>query len=99
MKAATITLALAAALAATVPVLAAEQGTTGIVTGINRLNGTVAIKRVPNGTVGANAPADTEEYKVKDSAMIEEVHAGDRVTFQTSDGGGTKTIIKLDRQK
>ncbi|CCD92413.1 conserved exported hypothetical protein [Bradyrhizobium sp. ORS 375] len=99
MKAATITLAAVAALATALPVLAAEQGTTGVVTGINRLNGTVAIKRVQNGTVGANAPAAAEEYKVKDNAMIEEVHAGDRVTFSTSDGTGTKTIIKLDRMK
>ncbi|CAL77233.1 conserved hypothetical protein; putative signal peptide [Bradyrhizobium sp. ORS 278] len=99
MKAATLTLAAVAALAAALPVLAAEQGATGVVTGINRLNGTVAIKRVQNGTVGASASADAEEYKVKDNAMIEEVHAGDRVTFSTSDDGGKTTIVKLDRQK
>ncbi|MGJ4928382.1 copper-binding protein [Bradyrhizobium sp. HKCCYLS2038] len=98
MKATTITLAAIAALVSGLPALAAEQGATGVVTGINRLNGTVAIKRVQNGTVGANVAA-AEEFKVKDNAMIEEVHAGDRVTFSTSDGSGAKTIIKLDRQK
>ncbi|BAM90036.1 conserved exported hypothetical protein [Bradyrhizobium oligotrophicum S58] len=98
MKAARMTLATVAALAWSLPALAAEQGATGVVTGINRLNGTVAIKRVQSGTVGANASA-AEEFKVKDNAMIEEVHAGDRVTFSTADGNGTKTIIKLDRQK
>jgi Cu/Ag efflux protein CusF len=100
MKAARITLATVAALAWSLPALAAEQGGTGVVTGINRLNGTVAIKRVQDGTVGANTPAAAaEEFKIKDNAMIENVHAGDRVTFSTADGSGTKTIIKLDRQK
>ena len=90
MKAARMTLVTVAALAWSLPALAAEQGGTGVVTGINRLNG----------TVGANAPAAAaEEFKVKDNAMIENVHAGDRVTFSTAEGGGTKTIIKLDRQK
>ncbi|ABQ36309.1 MAG: copper-binding protein [Bradyrhizobium sp.] len=98
MKTATITLATAAVLAWSLPVLAAEQGAAGVVTGINRLNGTIAIKRVQNGTVGAAAAATAEEFKVKDNAMVEDVHAGDRVTFSTSDGN-TKTIIKLDRQK
>lgn len=99
MKTARMTLGTIAALVWCLPVVAAEQGATGVVTGINRLNGTVAIKRVQDGTVGANVPATAEEFKVKDNAMIEEVHAGDRVTFSTADGSGTKTIIKLDRQK
>jgi len=98
MKAAKITLAMVATLACGLPALAAEQGATGMVTGINRLNGTIAIKRVQDGTVGASAGA-AEEFKIKDTAMIENVHAGDRVTFTTSDGSGTKTIVKLDRQK
>jgi Cu/Ag efflux protein CusF len=78
---------------------AAEQGTTGMVTGINRLNSTVAIKRIQTGTVGANTSGVAEEFKVKDAAMIEDVHAGDRVTFSTTDSGDTKTITKIDRQK
>jgi Cu/Ag efflux protein CusF len=40
-----------------------------------------------------------EEFKVKDAAMIEDVHAGDRVTFSTTDSGDTKTITKIDRQR
>ncbi len=99
MKAATITLAAVAALAWSLSAVAAEQDTTGLVTGVNRLNGTVEIKRVQNGTVGANAPGAAEEFKVKDNAMIENIHAGDRVTFSTSDSGPAKTITKLDRQK
>ncbi|MGJ4889698.1 copper-binding protein [Bradyrhizobium sp. HKCCYLR20261] len=99
MKAVGITLATMSILASGLPALAAEQGTAGMVTSINRLNGTIAIKRVQNGTVGANAAGAAEEFKVKESAMIENIHAGDRVTFTTSDSGATKTITKLDRQK
>jgi len=102
MRAVGITLVAAATLAWSawsVPVVAAEQGTAGMVSGINRLNGTIAITRIQNGTVGANAAGAAEEFKIKDNAMIENIHAGDRVTFSTSDSGTTKTIIKLDRQK
>ena len=99
MKTATIFWAGIAAITICMNATAAEQGTVGTVTGINRLNGTVAIKRVQMGTVGANTSGAAEEFKVKDAAMIENLHAGDRVTFSTTDSGTTKTITKLDRQK
>ena len=88
-----------AAVAISLSATAAEQGTTGMVTGINRLNSTIAIQRVQTGTVGANTGGAGEEFKVKDDAMMEDIHAGDRVTFTTTDNGGAKTITKLDRQK
>ncbi|WP_315765594.1 MULTISPECIES: copper-binding protein [unclassified Bradyrhizobium] len=99
MRAATIILVGIAAVAIGVPAIAAEQGATGLVTGINRLNGTISIQRIQTGTVGANGSGAAEEFKIKDNAMVENVHAGDRVTFATSDNGGSKTITKLDRQK
>lgn len=98
MKTATASLAAIAVVALSLSA-AAEQGVTGMVTAINRLNNTIAIQRTQGGTVGTNAPRTTEEFKIKDNAMIENVHAGDRVTFSTSDSGSTKTITKLDRQK
>jgi Cu/Ag efflux protein CusF len=70
-----------------------------MVTGINRLNGTIAIQRIQTGTVGANTGGAGEEFKIKDDAMMENIHAGDRVTFSTTDSGNAKTITKLDRQK
>jgi Cu/Ag efflux protein CusF len=88
-----------AAVAITVSAHAADQGATGMVTGINRLNGTIAIQRIQSGTVGANTGDAAENFKVKDTAMMENIHAGDRVTFSTIDSGGAKTITKLDRQK
>ena len=99
MKTATTYLAAIAAIAFSLSASAAEQGATGVVTGINRLNGTIAIQRMQSGTVGANLSGTAEEFKIKDNAMIENIHAGDRVTFSTSDSGSTKTITKLDRQK
>lgn len=88
-----------AAIAISLSAAAAEEGTAGMVTGINRLNSTIAIRRIQTGTVGANTGGAGEEFKVKDDAMMEEIHAGDRVTFTTTDSGGAKTITKLDRQK
>ncbi|MGJ4900410.1 copper-binding protein [Bradyrhizobium sp. HKCCYLRH2060] len=98
MRAVGIILTTVAMFVGTLPALAAEQGTAGMVTGINRLNGTIAIKRIPDGTVGANTAGAAQEFKIKDNAMIENIHAGDRVTFSTSDAA-TPTIVKLDRQK
>jgi Cu/Ag efflux protein CusF len=99
MKAATILFAGVAAATISLSAYAADQGTTGMVTGINRLNGTIAIQRIQTGTVGANTGGTGEEFKVKDAAMMEDVHAGDRVTFSATDSGGAKTITKIDRQK
>ena len=98
MRLATITLAGAIAVNACMPAAMAEQATEGLITGINRLNGTVAIQTTPGGTVGTSAPA-AEQFKVQDSAVLESVHAGDRVTFSVTESGGVKTITKLERQK
>jgi Cu/Ag efflux protein CusF len=103
MRLATITLAGAMftgvlAVGACMPAAMAEQATEGMITGINRLNGTVAIQQTPGGTVGANAPA-SEQFKVQDGALLESVHAGDRVTFSVTESGGVKTITKLQRAK
>jgi Cu/Ag efflux protein CusF len=80
-----------------------QQDSAGTITGINRLTGTVAITPTESGTVGSNAPisapAPAEQFKVKDGALLDAVHAGDRVTYSVTDTGGVKTITKLDRQK
>jgi Cu/Ag efflux protein CusF len=83
--------------------LAQQQGSEGTITGINRLTGMVAITSTQSSTVGSNAPASApapaEEFKVKDGALLDAVHAGDRVTYTVAETGGVKTITKLDRQK
>jgi len=111
MKAASIMIAVAAVALCGAAALAQEQGnaqgnvqgsgqgSAGMITGINRLTGTVAIMPVQSGTVGSSAIAPAEEFKVKDGALLDAVHAGDRVTYSVAETGGVKTITKLDRQK
>ncbi|SDJ87314.1 Copper binding protein CusF [Bradyrhizobium sp. Rc2d] len=74
---------------------------TGMVTRIDRLNGTISIQQTQKGTVGAssgNAGA-LQEYKAKDAAMLEAVHAGDRVNYAATETNGTGTLTKLEKQK
>jgi len=103
MKTANLTMMTIAALTLWGSALAQQQGSVGTITGINRLTGTVAITPTQDGTVGSNgpasAPAPSEQFKVKDGAMLDAVHAGDRVTYSIAETGGVKTITKLDRQK
>jgi Cu/Ag efflux protein CusF len=94
-----ITLALSAAAVGTclsASALAAEQNK-GMITGINRLNGTIAIEPVQEGTVGQSPVA--EQYKVQNGAMLDGVHAGDRVTFSAAENESGKIITKLEKQK
>lgn len=46
--------------------------------------------------MGAASGGPTEEFKVQDGAMLDAVHAGNRVTFSTGENG--KTITKLQKQ-
>jgi Copper binding periplasmic protein CusF len=77
---------------------------TGMITQINRLNSTIAIQPTQKPTVGTvgtsagNAVGPVQEFKAKDAGMLESVHAGDRVTFATTDANGTKTLTKLQKQ-
>ena len=97
MRTARIILASAMALTVCLPAAMAQQTIEGMITKINRLNGTIAIQQTQSGTVGANTAA--EEFKVQDASLLEPLHAGDRVTFSVAESGGVKTITKLQRQK
>lgn len=90
-------MASAMALSVCLPAAMAQQTIEGMITKINRLNGTIAIQQTQSGTVGANTAA--EEFKVQDASLLEPLHAGDRVTFSVAESGGVKTITKLQRQK
>ena len=77
----------------------AQQAQTGTITGINRLNDTIAIKQTQNGTVGANTGGASEEFKVQKGQSLEDLHAGDKVAFSvTTETGGARTITKLQKQ-
>jgi Cu/Ag efflux protein CusF len=73
----------------------AQQALTGTVTTIDRINRTVAIRQTQSGTVGANGGGGAEEFKAQDGLSLENVHAGDKVTFTVSETGGVKTITKF----
>jgi hypothetical protein len=76
----------------------AQQPLTGMITGINRINGTIAIQRTQSGTVGANTGGAAEEFKVQGGLSLEDLHAGDKVSFAITETGGTKTVTKLQKQ-
>ena len=97
MKIAGTILAAVAALGIAGTSALAQQMRTGMVTGINRISSTISIKDMPDGTTGANAGAATEEFKVQDGAKLNELHAGDRVSFAVSEAAGSKTITKIGR--
>ena len=73
---------------------------TGMVTSINRLNNTISIQEMQKGTVGGSAggAGALQQYKAKDAAMLDAVHAGDRVTYTATDTDGSSTLTKLQKQ-
>ncbi|WP_249779556.1 copper-binding protein [Bradyrhizobium sediminis] len=94
-----IVLASSAALALTSSATLAQQATTGtgMITVLDRIHGTVAIRQAPSGTVGASNGGVVTEFKVK-GVSLDAVHAGDRVTFSATETGGIKTITKIEKQ-
>ena len=83
---------------ALLPAAFAQQDATGMITRIDRINGTIAIQQQPEkGTVGSTGGA-SQEFNVKDSQLLEKFHAGDMVTFSATDAGSARTITKMDRQ-
>ena len=79
--------------AALVQEVLAQDAKTGMVTQINRLNGTIAIQHTQDGTVGA-----VKQYKVPVSSL-ESLHAGDQVSFSATQSGGVDTITKIEKKK
>ncbi len=91
MKIATILLAGTLVLGVSVAARA-DDSQTGLVTQLNRLTNTISIKRVQTGTVGANTAGSAEDFKVKDGVSTDNLHAGDRISFQSADRNGVKTL-------
>src|ERR1700728_2181560 len=77
----------------------AQQTLTGTITGINRINETIAIQQTQSGTVGANTGGAAEVFKVQKGQSLEDLHAGNRVSFSATAGSdGIRTITKLQKQ-
>jgi Cu/Ag efflux protein CusF len=98
MNIAKIMLAGTAALIIVSSAALAQQALNGTVTGLNRINGTVTIQQTQSGTVGANAGSATQEFKVQDGLSLDDLHAGNRVTFSATEKDGIKTITKFQKQ-
>lgn len=76
----------------------AQQALAGMVTKVDRINGTVAIQQTQGGTVGANSGGAPEEFKIRSGLSLADLHAGDRVTFSAEEAGGVKTLTKFQKQ-
>ena len=70
----------------------ADDSQTGLVMQLNRLTNTISIKRVQTGTVGANTSNAAENFKVKDGLSTDNLHAGDRISFESDDKSGVLTL-------
>jgi hypothetical protein len=99
MRLSRIILAGAAALTIVGSAALAQEPLTGVVTKLDRLHGSLAIERTPTGTTGASAGGAVEEFKVPEGLSLENLHAGDRITFSMTHTGGIKTITKFEKQK
>jgi len=76
----------------------AEQALKGTVVELDRIHGTLAIRRTQSGTVGANSGSTAEQFKAQDGLALDDVHAGDKVTASTTEVDGVRTITKLQKQ-
>ena len=78
-----------------------QDSQTGILTKIDRLHGTVTIQREEkqNGTVGSSAGGATEELKAQRGLSLEDIHAGDKVTYSATGASDGRTITKIQKQK
>jgi Cu/Ag efflux protein CusF len=99
MKIAKIVLASCAALTLIGSASLAQQATTGtgMVTIIDRLNDTIAIRPTQDGTVGASTGTAAIEFRAK-GISLENVHAGDRVKYSATELDGGKTLTKIEKQ-
>ena len=99
MRTARILFASAAVVGVLTSTAFAEDNLDGTVTKIDRLNNTIAIRQAPKGTVGNSDDGTVREFKAKDAGMLEDVHAGDQVSFSTAENSGTTTITKLEKAR
>jgi len=99
MKIAKIVLASCAVLTLAGSASLAQQATTGtgMVTIVDRISGTVAIRPTQSGTVGANTGGAATMFKLK-GPSLDDVHAGDNVKYSATETDGTKTITKIEKQ-
>jgi Cu/Ag efflux protein CusF len=77
---------------------ALAQAQNGQVTVVNRLNNTITVRPIQDGTVGANTEGEAQQYKVKDGLSLEDLHAGNHITYSATEQGGTRTITSFKKR-
>ena len=90
MKIAKIIFAGTAALAIIGSPALAQDALTGTVTKVDRISSVIAVQPTQTGTVGANTGGTALEFKTQDGALLDTLHAGDKVTFSTTEAGGVR---------
>lgn len=76
----------------------AQEARTGMITQIDRINGTIAIQQPRNGTVGATGGSTAKQYKVQ-GVSLDNLHAGDQVSYTAAQSGGVDTVTKIEKKK
>lgn len=84
----------------TQPQTQAQNGQqSGQVTMVNRLNNTISVRPIQKGTVGANTAGTAETFKVKEGLSLENLHAGNQITYSLTEQGGSRTITSFKNQQ
>lgn len=79
---------------------AAAQGASisGEVKKIDESSGKITLKHGPAKSLGMDEPM-TMVYRVKDPAMLKQVKAGDKVTFEAEEAATGYTVTKMQKAK
>lgn len=93
-----IAAALALTLGLTVSALAQAASISGEVKKIDESSGKITLKHGPARSLGMDEPM-TMVYRVKDPAMLKQVKAGDKVTFEAEEAATGYTVTKMQKAK
>lgn len=91
-----IAAALALTLGLTVSALAQAASISGEVKKIDESSGKITLKHGPAKSLGMDEPM-TMVYRVKDPAMLKQVKAGDKVTFEAEEAATGYTVTKMQK--
>jgi hypothetical protein len=71
----------------------AQDGTQGMVDMVNRIDGTIGLVKPSTGDDAAK-DATFEQFKIS-KGLLDNIHAGDVITYTVADNNGTKTITNV----
>jgi len=98
LRAARVSLAIAAVIAAISSQALAERTIRGVVVKVDGISGIISVREMHPGMAGAISYGTAEEFKVQDGLLFDAVRSGDEVVFSASEVNGAMTITKLSEQ-